>query len=286
MNFGTEPVASVVIPAHNAADTLPAQLEALAAQIDVGPLEVIVVDNLSSDGTADVAAAWKGALPRLRVLAAADRPGPSYARNFGIENAASDLILLCDADDVVDPGWVRALLDGLERGDLVSGFSIWVDENLNHLHDDEPYRHRLNFLYSIGTNNAAMRKNVWQLLDGFDEELATAEDLDFAWRFQLAGGTIVREERAIVQYRQRGGWRQIVKREFLHGRGTVEIYLRYRSKGMPRSSTSIALKAWIMLLVKAPFVWRDPDRRRFWCKGIGARSGRLIGSLKRRTLYL
>ena len=61
------PRVSVVVPAFNAATTLPAQLEALALQQTSVPFEVIVVDNASTDDTAAVAASYTGRLPGLRV---------------------------------------------------------------------------------------------------------------------------------------------------------------------------------------------------------------------------
>jgi len=286
MSEHSEPVASVVIPAHNAADTLGRQLEALAQQVGTGPLEVIVVDNRSTDTTAAIALTFLDRLPLLRVVRADERAGPSYARNVGVAAAGTDRILFCDADDIVDRSWASHLLAGLTDADLVSGRSRWVDERGVFLHDDPPWGPALGFLPSFGTNNAAIRRDVFDDLGGFDETLPTAEDLDLAWRLQLAGHTMVKTSDAVVDYYQRGGPREILRREFRHGRGTPEIYLRYRSRGMPRSSTSIACKAWVMFILRAPFVWTNRLARRFWLQRVGTRSGRLWGSITRRTLYL
>lgn len=282
----TEPVASVVIPAYNAADTLGRQLEALAEQVDTGPLEVIVVDNRSTDATAAVALAFLDRLPLLRVVRADERAGPSYARNVGVAAAGTDRILFCDADDVVAQSWAYHLLAGLTDADLVCGHSRWVDERGAFLYDDPPWGPALGFLRSFGTSNAAIGRGAFDDVGGFDESLATAEDLDLAWRFQLAGKTLARAEGAVIDYYQRGGPREILRREFRHGRGTVEIYRRYRSRGMPRSSTSTACKAWVMFALRAPFVWRDPSTQRFWLQRLGTRAGRLWGSISTGTLYL
>ncbi|HEU6446740.1 MAG TPA: oligosaccharide flippase family protein, partial [Gaiellaceae bacterium] len=80
---GEEPVElSVVIPARNAAGTIGDQLESLARPRFHRPWEVVVVDNGSTDGTADVARSYAGRV-RLRVVNASDRPGIAYARNRG-----------------------------------------------------------------------------------------------------------------------------------------------------------------------------------------------------------
>jgi glycosyltransferase involved in cell wall biosynthesis len=280
------PAASVVMPARNAAETIAMQLDALASQRLVGPLEVIVCDNGSDDGTVAIAESWRAQLPLLRILRVDEMPGPSYARNKGIEAATSDRVLLCDADDVVEPSWAASLLARLEEAPLVSGRSIWVDEHLNYLHDDLPFEPRLGFLYSFAACNAALDRPTWRELGGFDEKFKTGQDLDFAWRLQLAGHQIVHENSALVRYRQRGGVRAIFRREFRHGRGTVLIYSRYAPLGMPRSSPMIALKACTLLLLRAPFVWRNPDKKRFWIERAASRAGRIAGSIKYRRLYL
>lgn len=88
---------SVVIPAYNAASDLPATLESLEAQT-LPPGEVIVVDDGSSDDTAELARAW-GA----RVLKHETNRGLSAARNTGIREARYEWIALLDADDLWDP---------------------------------------------------------------------------------------------------------------------------------------------------------------------------------------
>ncbi len=115
---------SVVIPVHNVAATLGAQLDALADQDYRGDFEVIVADNLSTDRTRDVIASFSSRLPGLRLVKAFEKQGASYARNVGTRAATGDLILGCDGDDVVLGGWVSGLVDALSRFDIVGG---WYD---------------------------------------------------------------------------------------------------------------------------------------------------------------
>jgi glycosyltransferase involved in cell wall biosynthesis len=283
---GPRPDASVVIPALNAGSTLDAQLAALAAQVGVGKLEIIVVDNGSTDDTCEVVRRWQARLPGLRLLDATEKLGPSYARNRGIAAASSDRILLCDADDVVHRDWAQQLLPRLAEAAVVSGKAIWVDSDGKFLHEDQPFTPRLGFLYSFSGSNAALRRSVWNELGGFDEGLATAEDLELAWRIQLAGHRVVREDSALIDYRQRANNRDVFIQSYRHGRGTVRIYQRYATRGMPRSSTSIALKAWLMLVVKSGAVWSAPEQRAFWYQRFGTRCGRLVESVRQRVLYL
>src|SRR5262245_44195127 len=98
---------SVVIPAYNAEAYLDAQLSALASQVDGDPFEVIVVDNMSTDRTASIAARHADTLD-LRIVTAGDGHSAAYARNVGIQHARGEFIVFVDADDVADSGLLAA----------------------------------------------------------------------------------------------------------------------------------------------------------------------------------
>src|SRR5579864_1647403 len=74
---------SIVIACRNEAETLPKQLDALAAQDWPGWWQVVVVDNGSTDGTAEVARRWADRISNLEVVDASQRRGQAYARNVG-----------------------------------------------------------------------------------------------------------------------------------------------------------------------------------------------------------
>src|SRR5664279_5718728 len=112
---------SVVIPAHNVADTLAEQLDALLAQQWDGEWEVVVVDNRSTDGTAALVAEYAARDPRIRMVTAPARAGRSYARDVGLASATADAIAFCDGDDIVGPRWVAAMGDGLREHRVVTG---------------------------------------------------------------------------------------------------------------------------------------------------------------------
>ncbi len=107
---------SVVIALRNKGPWIGAQLEALAAQRYAGPWEVVVVDNGSTDDGPQVARAMAEPLPELRVVDASDRRGTSHARNVGAHAARGDLLLYCDGDDVVAPGWIEAMVEAAAQG--------------------------------------------------------------------------------------------------------------------------------------------------------------------------
>ncbi|MFC3613024.1 glycosyltransferase family 2 protein [Lutimaribacter marinistellae] len=94
------PRASIVVPAYNSARTLPATLDALLAQT-YRDFEIVVVNDGSTDGTAEVARGY-AADPRVRLVEQANR-GLAGARNTGIAAASGEFVGFCDADDLWKP---------------------------------------------------------------------------------------------------------------------------------------------------------------------------------------
>ena len=288
------PSVSVVIPAFNEARHLAGQLRALAAQDYEGELEVLVADNGSTDGTPDVARRVGGeVLAHLRVIDASERPGPSVARNAGARAAVGDLVLFCDADDVADPDWVREMVAALESSPLVGGrleaealndprLLAWRSPPAQtHLPRAEGY-----LPFAMGSN-MGVRADVLRKLGGFDEDLdRSGEEPDLCWRAQLAGDTLGFAPDAVVHYRLRPGLRPLLRQRRNWGLGSVDLYVRFRRHGMPRSSVTAALRRWLELLLSAPLALASTERRGRWAARLAYRYGRVRGSIEHRTLYL
>ena len=94
---------SVIIPAYNSASTIIRALQSVTAQT-LTPLEVIVVDDASTDTTRDLVASFasSSSIP-VRVLSQTTNSGPSAARNAGWDAAVGDYIAFLDADDQWHP---------------------------------------------------------------------------------------------------------------------------------------------------------------------------------------
>lgn len=211
---------SVVIAARDAADTLPRQLDALAAQRTDCRFEVLVADNGSRDGTAQIARERAETLPGLRVLDASAQIGAGPARNAAASVARGEVLLFCDADDVVDTGWLEQMRDALTEHAVTAGRLEWAV-----LNDDAAQRSRalpqvdglqhsepLPWLPHASSSNLGIRTALFRRLGGFDPAVRFLQDTDLCWRAQLAGADLAYVPDAVVHMRLRaslrGAWRQ------------------------------------------------------------------------------
>ena len=109
------PLLSVIVPFRNAEKTLPRCLRALAAQTWTN-LEVLLVDDGSTDGGADLCRRQAAADARFRLLTARQPGNVARARNQAMDAAAGEYLLFADADDLVCPQYAARLYDVLQEG--------------------------------------------------------------------------------------------------------------------------------------------------------------------------
>ena len=186
---------SVVIPCYNAADTIVAQLEALCHQTWAGPWEVIVADNGSSDGSWEVAALYGTRLPKLQVVDASAYRGTSYARNTGAQAATGDVLLFCDADDEVAPGWLTAMGEALAQYDFVACRCDIHKLNAPELLSGRgnPQQDRLGrlqyppFTLYAGGGTLGVKRSIHEAIGGFDVTMQFLEDTEYCLRIQCSG---------------------------------------------------------------------------------------------------
>lgn len=225
------PDVSVIIPAYNARDTIGDQLAALTRREFAFPWEIIVADNGSTDGTAELVEGFRATIPNLRVVDASARRGPSAARNIGAQAARAQRLAFCDADDIVGDDWVGAVRRLLELHEFVAGFCLMM-----HLLDHpqiKPYysgpimSEVFPYLPGGASGNMAIHKPVFEKVDGFDEALRAGEDLDFSWRTQLGGHRLVHSPSMIAYIRRREGIVPSFKQGFAYGLGDRTLEYRY-----------------------------------------------------------
>lgn len=275
----------MVIPVYEQAWELDLQLAAVTAQ-EVGlPYEVVVADNGSRDGTADVIKRWAHADPRVRGVDAAERRGPAAARNIAASTAQGDALAFCDADDIVARGWLAGLVGALTYSEIAAGA---ID--LASLNDggrtvtSAEYGSHFAFLPVALGANFAVRTTAFRDAKGFDERLRAGEDIDLAWRIQLRGGRLVSAPDAVVAKRERSSGPALRRQVLNYGRHDAALYRRFRVEGLGRNGR-LTLKTYAWLVLNAPLALAVPGRRSQFSRAFYLRLGRLRGSVEHRVFY-
>ena len=118
---------SVIVPVYNCEAYLPACIASLRAQT-LEDIELIFVDDASSDGSLSLLRAAQAEDARVRVIAFAENRGVSAARNAGLDAAKGAFVGFCDADDWVEPQMFARLLAAAQAADADASFCRVIKE--------------------------------------------------------------------------------------------------------------------------------------------------------------
>lgn len=190
------PLVSVIIPAHNACTTLVRALRSVVSQT-YRPLEIVVVDDASVDGTGDIARNFAGLPIRLETLD--QQSGAAAARNRGIAASSGEYIAFLDADDEWAPQKTAIQLAILMKdqslsfvtceADLVAPdgrFMCVINPNRARPHGPEAWKTLLRHP-CVGTPCVMARRDLLQQIGGFNPTLWIGEDQDLWIRLALHG---------------------------------------------------------------------------------------------------
>ena len=208
-----KPRVSVVIPAYNAAQFIRSSVESALSQT-LADIEVVIVDDGSVDGTADVVRAIED--PRVR-LVQQDNAGQSAACNRGATESRGDFLKFLDADDWLNPAHLEAqLAAGAGRDDIAvscrwgyfvghPGAPRIVPEHTNRDYDD-PIDWIIDSLSldegMMGGWMWLIPRPVWDRSGGWDERLSLNNDFDFSIRLLLSSSGVAFARDAVYSYRE------------------------------------------------------------------------------------
>lgn len=208
-------VVAVIIPCRNEAAFLPRLLDRLAAQTRV-PDQVIVVDDQSTDGSAEIVREWSStSWLDVRLIAGSGR-GPAAAVNTGVRSTAADCLIRLDGHSQPAVDYVERCLTLIDRG-VVGGrwvirpgapsiiaraIAAVVSHPLGS--GGAAYRSRVvtdTTPHAVETVPfGAYRRSVWCRLGGLDESLVVNEDFDFNYRARQAGYEVLLDPAMVVEY--------------------------------------------------------------------------------------
>ncbi len=182
------PRVSIIVTCYNLACYLPDCLDSILAQ-NMADWECIVVDDASSDDTAEVAARYCERDGRIRYIRNEQNQFLAEARNVGIRASRGCYILPLDADDLLAPGALSVLVDAL-AGDRTIDIAYGHMEAWYPGRQDGPERERGGWPGPFRMERQMQRQNqlpyasmfrrrVWERIGGYRQHIRTAEDADF-----------------------------------------------------------------------------------------------------------
>jgi len=232
------PIVSVVIPMRNERESIEANLRALAANdLPKERFEVIIVDGMSEDGSAELAEALLCRMGNGRVIENSRRITP-VALNVGVEAARGDVIIILGAHSAVFSDFLSRNLEVLERtgADCVGGTLIQVASdtllaNVINVAQNCPFGSGgAGFRYSDkpGYINTvpfgAYRREVFEKIGGFDEALYKGQDAEFNFRMVESGLTIYYSPEIKTRYFSRSSLRRLFKQFVAMGWSKVFVF--------------------------------------------------------------
>lgn len=223
---------SVIIPVYNAAGTIKKVLDA-CLKIDYEDVEIIAVDDGSTDSSADIVAGYPVKLIRK------PNGGPASARNAGWKSAGGDICFFTDADCLPDANVLKFLLERFKDGEVGGAGGTYGIANPESLlailiHAEIVSRHESMpaLVDYLGSFNCAYRKKALEEAGGFNEEYktASAEDNDLSYRALNNGYKLVFDMRAkVAHFHETSLWRYL-KEQYKHGIWRVKLYRDHRDR--------------------------------------------------------
>jgi len=273
------PLVSVIIPNWNGAHHLPTCLDSLRRQTTTHRAEVIVADNGSTDSSLELLARD---YPEVRVLPLGENRGFAGACNAGIRVAQGAIVILLNNDTETDSRWLEEIVAAFERhpeaGIVASKMLLFDRRDILHTAGDF-YRvdgipgnrgvwqkdvgqyDREETVFSACGGSAAYRKATLDQVGLLDEDFFfSCEDVDLAWRVQLAGWRCIYVPRAVVYHKlsATGGG---VTASFYDGRNFIYLLAKDYPGDLWSTHWRAILRAQLRIAAEALRAWRGAAAR-------------------------
>ncbi len=231
------PFVSIVVAVRNGKHFVKACAESLLAlNYPKDQYEIFIVDNGSTDGTADEIRKYP-----VKFLSRPRPFGPSAPRNLAIGQVRGEWIAITDIDCVADPDWLLRLMEGWEDpryGALVGCVkSVETDNPIEQwmapFYDQENNLKASPFPFAQ-TNNVAYRWKLFIEIGGFDEGMHECQDLEFSARiFEKTKYQYKWNPDALIYHRNRANMKQVCKKFFGRGYGIAKTAKRVPAMRKP-----------------------------------------------------
>jgi glycosyltransferase involved in cell wall biosynthesis len=246
---------SVVIPARNEVARIASVIDIVARQSNVdATIEIIVVDDGSTDNTAD--AATRAGAKVVRLEGGKVAGNPARARNIGARESRGDPIVFLDADCIPGQGWLSALLAAHTNHATIIGGALDLPPGLSPIARCDYYcgcyfihsKRPAAFVPHHPPNNISVRRSAFMSTSGFAEHAPlnyTNEERHWQAELQRGNHRIYFEPAAIVYHYNRPGFGNLLRRSYRWGYTALEAKTE---TGSTRASWIFARPKLLLLL--------------------------------------
>ena len=220
---------SIIIPAYNAERTIGECLSAVTNQTWSGDLEVIVVNDGSTDRTAAIASSFPG----VKLIDVPNR-GASQATNIGIQAARHDIVVSLDADAVLEESWLDRIVPSFDEPGVaaVGGYALTGNKSVIGKLMGYDVELRLDrtptYTDHLYTMNTAYRRQPLLEVLMFSEEMKIAYDVDISRRLKAAGYSLVLKKEARCTHYWRDDLKGYLKQQYHYAYYRLEITRRFK----------------------------------------------------------
>ena len=259
------PSVSIIIPVRNRPREIEDCLFSLG-KLDYpeSKIEIIVVDDASTDHTPQVASEFP-----VRLISLRDNRQAPYCRNLAAKNAIGEILAFIDSDCLADPFWLKELISAFKDAPVaaVGGrVASWFHESPLDRYEEVKSslimgkrfarsQENEKFFY-VPSCNLLVRKSLFLDLGGFREELIVGEDVDLCWRMQDAGYFVEFRPTGTIFHKHRNRIRPFCLRRFDYGTSEPLLQRLHRSRGkkmmFPLGSSLFWSTGILVLLLKSP----------------------------------
>ncbi len=211
-----KPLVSIIIPVYNASTYILETLDSIQ-QSTYRPLEIIMVDDASTDNSLDIVTTYAGTHNNCTVFAQ-ENLGVSATRNHAIREAKGKYILPVDADDKIGQTYIEHAVEILENNPNISvvGCRARMFGDVNKEWKLPPFSHALLARKNMIPITSMFRRSDWEKTTGFCEQDIYREDWDFWISIMELGGTFYKLNEIGLFYRIRKGSRRYSAKQQKH----------------------------------------------------------------------
>jgi len=223
---------TIIIPTFNRCNDLIRCLNLILKQKDDAQIEIIVIDDGSTDKTAETTKDYVMRYKQLKYFRQENK-GPATARNLGIDNAKGDIIAFIDDDCIPEKDWIKKIVNTHKKHkQLVVGGLTKVDNNhvstfVTQYLTNQALVQEINgvkkFIY-FPTCNVSFKKAVFDRFK-FDETfpLPGGEDLEFGWRLLTNNVEMIQDKEIVVYHNINPSLKSFIKKAYFYGQGNLMV---------------------------------------------------------------